>query len=266
MKGLLAGTFLLLASFCFASVSMDEIIKLSELKTSDDVILQLIQKEGLDKPVTSNDVVYLKQHGVSDRVVKYMMKLNGKEATVQLPPQEGEATQLSENMRSYYTTGKNGKKIRVVTNLDKTGKRMGGEVLPEPEPAPREQQKAPQEVRVIVENEPRQYDDYARPEPQYPEEEYVDDKYLPPSAFPPDYLQYYPSYAPYYYPYQNYRPHRNQFDPNQANWRYDQHLDRQRPQQQLDRQRPQQSQRPGRVSPGPGGAGGVRPPRGVRSK
>jgi hypothetical protein len=201
--------------------------------------------------------VYLKEQGVSDRVVQYMLKVS-KADMHSLPPQESKSTQLEGNMRSYYTTGKDGKKVLVVTNLDENGKRMGGEVPPPPvEAVPQEtKQKAPQEVRVIVENaeQPSGYD-YRN---EYPEEpDYVDDRYNPPSYYAPGYpaYPYYGAgsyYSPYLYDYpyrhnKSYRP----VDPNQPQWRYDQHLNR-----------PQPTQRPApRTGPTQTPAhGGVRPP------
>jgi len=220
MKPLLTGLLLLYASICFAAVSSDEIVKLSQLKTSDEVILQLIQKEGLRSQVTSKDVVYLKEHGVSDRVIQYMLQIS-----------KADAQQLAANMRSYYTTGKDGKKVRVITNLDEKGKRMGGEIPPEPEPSVQSaQRKEPQEVRVVVENPSHTSEYDARPE--YSEPEYVDDRYLPPSYFQQGYPSYYSPYSPYspnyYYPDQHnrlYQPH----NPNTPDWRYDQGLNKPRP-------------------------------------
>jgi hypothetical protein len=254
MKPFIAGLVVLLfASFSFAAVSTDEIVKLSKLKTSDEVILQLIQKEGLSKPITSSDVVYLKEQGVSDRVIQYMLKLSKPAQVNSLPAQETKSTQLDNNMRSYYTTGKNGQKVLVVTNLDENGKRMGGEVPPDLEPAPQQTQQKPipQEVRVVVENPQPQPSSEYYPEQEYPEPEYVDDRYNPPSYYPPAYPYYGAGsfYSPNYYeyPYQhnkNYRP----MDPNQPHWRYDLHL---------DHPRPQPAPRPGPVQHG--ASGGVRP-------
>ncbi len=210
MKVLSVCALLLFASFAYAAVSLDDIVKLSKANTKDDVILQLIQKEGLSKSVTSKDIVYLKQQGVSDRVIQYLIKLSAEE----------QSAFADKNMRSYYKTTKNGKQIRVMTNLDENGKRMGGEIPPDPEPA---QQQAPvyehppQEIRVVVENDSRRDDRY---EEDYPE--YVDDRYTMP-GFP----SYYPYSTPYYpyYPYnpghhhgQGYRPTK---DPNQPDWNYD---------------------------------------------
>ena len=253
MKTFIAALVVLLfASFGFAAVSTDEIVKLSKLKTSDEVILQLLQKEGLSKPITSEDVVNLKEQGVSDRVIRYMLKLSKPANLNTLPPQEGKSTKLDNNMRSYYTTGKNGQKVLVVTNLDENGRRIGGEAPPDVETAPQQaqQKKEPQEVRVVVEN-PQPATDYY-PQEQYPEPEYVDDRYNPPSYYPPAYPYYGGGqfYSPYYYnyPYQhnkNYHP----VDPNQPHWRYDQHL---------DHPRPQPTPRPGPVQHG--ASGGLRPP------
>jgi hypothetical protein len=233
MKPFLAALVLLLfASFSFAAISTDEVVKLSKLKTSDEVILQLLQKEGLSKPITSSEVVYLKEQGVSDRVIGYMLKLSRPADSNSLPAQETKSTKLDHNMRSYYTTGKNGQKVLVVTNLDENGKRMGGELPPDIEsPKPPQEKKEPQEVRVVVEN-PQPSSEYY-PQEEYPEPEYVDDRYNPPSYYPPAYPYYGGGelYSPYYYkyPYQhnrNYRP----MDPNQPHWRYDLHLDHPRTQ------------------------------------
>ena len=229
MKAFLTALFLLLASFAYATVSLDDIVKLSKLKTSDEVILQLIQKEGLGKPVSSKDIIFLKQQGVSDRVIQYMVKLSDTQSQ-KLPSQQGKSVYIDENLRAYYTTTKSGKKIRIVTNLDEKGKRMGGELPPDPEP--QEQQvvryeRPPQEIRVVVEDSRR--DDGYR-EPDYPE--YVDDQYVTPG---------YPLYSPYY-PIPSYYPHhpkgrhhgnRGHFpkNPGEVNWNYDYSRNRPNPPQ-----------------------------------
>jgi len=224
MKALSTVLFLLLASFAYATVSLDDIVKLSKLKTSDEVILQMIQKEGLSKPVNFNDVLFLKQQGVSDRVIQYLVKLS--DSTPQkVPAEQGKSVYINENLRAYETTTKSGKRIRVVTNLDEKGKRMGGELPPDPEPQEQNivrYERPPQEIRVVVEDS-RRDDDYNQPD--YPE--YVDDPYITPG---------YPLYSPYY-PIPSYYPdfpkghHKNRghfrndrFFPNhsgEVNWRYD---------------------------------------------
>ena len=197
MKAFLIGLlFLSLVSVCDAAVSLQQVVKLSKLKTSDDVIIQLIQKEGLEKPITSRDVVYLKEQGVSDRVIAYLMKISAEKP-------EGKSTYLSKNLRTYYTTTKDGKKVKVVTNLDENGKRIGGALPPEErmEPEPAYQTSEPKEVYVIVRTEePQQRRDY-------------EVEYAPPipARGIPLYNTYYPSYpTPYfpYYPYSTFYKHR----------------------------------------------------------
>jgi hypothetical protein len=230
MKALLTALFVLLASFAYATVSLDDIVKLSKLKTSDEVILQMIQREGLSKPVNFKDVLFLKQQGVSDRVIQYLVKLS--DSTPQkVPAQQGKSVYINENLRAYETTTKSGKRIQVVTNLDEKGKRMGGELPPDPEPQEQKvvrYERPPQEIRVVVEDSRR---DNGYDESDYPE--YVDDPYITPGY--PLYSPYYP--IPSYYPHfrkghhKNRGPFRNdrffqndRFFPNppgEANWRYD---------------------------------------------
>jgi hypothetical protein len=257
MKAFLAVLFLLLASFVYASVSLDDIVKLSKLKTSDEVILQMIQKEGLSKPVSAKDIIFLKQQGVSERVIQYLVKLSDT-AAQKVPPQQGKSVYLDENMRAYYTTSKSGKKIRVVTNLDEKGKRMGGELPPDPEPQEQKvvrYERPPQEIRVVVEDSRR---DDGYDEPDYPE--YVDDQYVTPGF--PLYSPYYPS--PSYYPFfpqghrqKGHHQKRGHFpnNPGEVNWRYDYSKNRPHP--------PQHQPAPPTKIPS-SKSQGVKPPRSIK--
>jgi hypothetical protein len=210
MKTLSACLLLLCFSFAYAEVTLDDIVKLSKAQTKDDVIFQLIQKEGLAKPVTSRDIIYLKQQGVSDPVIQYLLKLSA----------ENQSSLADKNLRSYYTAAKNGKRIRVVTNLDENGKRMGGPVPPDPAPEPEARvvyDRPPQEIRIVVENQSSRE---ARYEEEYPE--YVDDRYSM-----PEFPAYYP-YSSSYYPYYPYIPKSHhgkgnhpRKDPNQPHWNFD---------------------------------------------
>lgn len=193
MKHFLTALFaILLFAGTTLAMSVEEIGKLSDLKTSESLILQLIEQNGLDKPIGTADVIYLREHGTSEKVIQYLLKLSEQpsKSSEQNGVQES-SRQISDNLREYTTT-KNGKTIRVVTNLDATGKRMGGpipappaeeELYPEPAPPPT------QEVYVTVKDErvPSRDEEY-----DYPEE--------PPTSGIPMYNGAYSGGYPYYYP------------------------------------------------------------------
>jgi hypothetical protein len=104
---------------------------LGQLNTADDLILEIIYEEGVDRPIDAKDVIYLKEHGLSEKIISYLWKQSFQDKEF-LPPQEGESTIVGENLRSYPSTDKFGKKTMVLTNLDEEGRRMG----PPPPPAP----------------------------------------------------------------------------------------------------------------------------------
>lgn len=177
--------FVALASTCYA-MTVDDIVKLTKLKTTDKIIISLLEKDPLRTPVTTKEVLYLKQNKVSDAVIDYLLQTTDRKDQV-LPKQEGQSTQVSENLRTYYTTNKKGKRVRVVTNLDEKGRRMG---KPIPLDAYREEkeyervEEAPREIVVTVRHE-----EPVRPEPdEYPEP--------PTNGIPLDYV-----YGSSYYPY-----------------------------------------------------------------
>jgi hypothetical protein len=191
MKTLVFILSLCLLSTFVQAVSVEQIVKLAELQTKDELILQMVQREGLDRPLTTDDVIMLREKGVSEKVIDYLLKLSL--STSAAPQkQEGESVWLDKNLRAYHSRDKKGKPILVVTNLDEKGKRMGPPPPPTPEEVyvPEEQPKPVQEVHVTVTHEqpePPPYDD------AYPEE--------PPSPY---YDSYYPGGGYYpggYYPY-----------------------------------------------------------------
>lgn len=151
MKVLLPLLLLVLAAGVSLAMSVEEIGKLSDLRTSDELMLQLIETNGLDAPLTTADVIYLREHGASERVIQYLLKLSESPRAEKQPAVQEESSRISENLRAYTTTTKSGKKVRVVTNLDENGQRMGAPIPPPPPeevaaPVP----PPPQEVRVTV--------------------------------------------------------------------------------------------------------------------
>lgn len=191
MKSLIATLILVaLVSTCSA-MTIDDIVKLTELKTADKIILSLLEKEPLKTPFTTKEVLFLKQNKVSDVVIDYLLQTTERKDQV-LPKQEGESTQISENLRTYYTTNKKGKRVRVVTNLDEKGKRMGKPIPPAEYREEKQYEKveeAPREIVVTVRHE-----EPVQPEPdEYPEP--------PTNGIPLDYV-----YGPSYYPYSPFFP------------------------------------------------------------
>ena len=189
MRTLLVILSLFLLSTFAQAVSVEQIAKLAELQTKDELILQMVQREGLDHPLTTDDVIMLREKGVSESVIDYLLKLSSTTNAVS-QKQEGESVWIDKNLRAYHSRDKKGKPILVVTNLDEKGKRMGPPPPPTPEVlyVPEEQPKPVQEVHVTVRHE--------QPEPPY-DEEYFEE---PPSPY---YDSYYPGgyYPGGYYPY-----------------------------------------------------------------
>ncbi len=171
MKQVVAGLFILAIVSSSSAISIQEVIQLSKLNTSEELLIDLIHETKLDLPATPADIILLKEAGVTERVIQYLLKFSHPERT-KLPESEGESVWISDHMRIYQTRDKNGRKIQVVTNLDEEGKRMGGEVPPEaskpedryPDYVPEE----PREIYVTVRHEDsgnREYDssDYGMP-------------------------------------------------------------------------------------------------------
>lgn len=63
-----------------------DILKLSRAKVSDDVTVAFIQNGGQRFGLTANEIVYLRQQGVSDRVVAAMLNQQAQTATAAPPP------------------------------------------------------------------------------------------------------------------------------------------------------------------------------------
>ena len=205
MKLFWVALFVIVLSGMAQAMSVEEIGRLAELKTSDTLILQLIEQKGLDQPLATKDVIYLRERGASETVIRYLLALSEPEkASPQAAAEEG-----SQNLRTYTTTNKNGKKVRMVTNLDENGKRMGGPIPapaaePEPEQISYAEPPAAQEIYVTVRDERGANQDYGS---DYAEE---------PSGIPL-YDMGYPYYSPGYFPYPIPNMHHN---PNTPHWRF----------------------------------------------
>lgn len=207
MKSLLAVLLLLFFAAVSYALTVEEIARLSKLKTSDDLLIQIIQKDKLAKPLSSKDILFLKEQGVSDRVIGYLVETSGAK-------QKGDY--MAENLRVAYATDKKGKQHRVVTNMDEKGNRLGPELSPEAkqETVQYQSPEPPREVYVILKDESdRGTNDY--------EEDYSEP--APYQSGIPLYNGYYPGYSPYFVPY--YFPHQHRSgsgnqNMNQPNWHF----------------------------------------------
>jgi len=188
----------LLAPLTGICISVEEVGRLAELQAAEDFILQIIQTEEIDRPLTAKDVIYLKERGLSEKVIDYLWKQSFQEKEF-LPPQEGESTMIDESLRSYNSTDKSGNKILVLTNLDENGRRMGPPPPPKPELEP---QPAPQ--LAFVPQQPQEiYGTVRHEEPAWAsQEEDVRGYQAQPfgAGFPTYSNGYYPFYSFSYFP------------------------------------------------------------------
>ncbi len=207
MKSVLAVLLLLFFTVSAYALTVEEIARLSKLKTSDDLLIQIIQKDKPGKPLSSRDILFLKEQGVSDRVISYLIQTSGAR-------QKGDY--ISENLRVVYSTDKKGNQHRVVTNMDEKGNRLGPELSPEAKQQPVQYQAAetPREIYVILKDESEHRnvdseDEYSEPPPN--------------QNGIPLYDSYYPGYPPYYVPNyfpHHYRPGSGNQNMNQPNWHF----------------------------------------------
>jgi hypothetical protein len=186
-------------------ISLKEVERLAELNTDEALILQMIYDEGVDHPITTKDVIELRERGLSEAIIDSLWKHSHQNKNY-LPPQEGESTIVGENLRSYQSTDKDGNKISVLTNLDENGRPMG----PPPPPAPEREYQSQPEV-TYAQQEPQVV--YAAPRREAPawatqEEDAQNYQYYPYGTGFPTYYggYYYPvTYSVFSYPY--YQPH-----------------------------------------------------------
>lgn len=136
MKSPLVLLLFLLGVSAASAITPEEIIRLIQLKTSDDIVVQLIYSNPLSAPLTPSEVIELKKNGANERILSTLLSHTGLRHDA-LPRQESESYWVNESARYYYTRTKDGERRVVVTNLDEKGNRMG------PPPPPRPQQPEP---------------------------------------------------------------------------------------------------------------------------
>ena len=197
--------FLAVASFSCAT-TLEEIVQLSKLNTSDDLILQLIQENPVKTSVGPADVIFLKEQGVSEQVISYIWTVTKSEKAT-LPPQEGESIWLGKGVRAYYVSAEDGKKKMVITNLDENGMRMGPlPPLPSKEPVSTaevqqsvpvgysQQYEIPREIYVTVRNEQPSGGSFNYQPADYSNTYYPTGGYYP-SFYAAPYVSYYSPYS-----------------------------------------------------------------------
>jgi hypothetical protein len=188
-----------LIPFTVMGISVKEVERLAELNTQEDLILQIISDEGVDHPISSKDVIELRERGFSETIIDALWR-HSHQDTDYLPPQEGESTIVGENLRSYQSTDKAGNKITVLTNLDESGRPMN----PPPPPRPEHVYEAPPEPAYVQQQPQVVYVPAQRQEPAWATQEedmrmYQDYPYG--TGFPTYYGDYYPvTYSVFSYP------------------------------------------------------------------
>jgi len=60
-----------------SAVSLDQVVQLTRNGLSDDLILSHIEQNGFQQTISANDLITLKQQGVSDRVIQALQRSSG---------------------------------------------------------------------------------------------------------------------------------------------------------------------------------------------
>ena len=130
------GTLILVGPAASASsVSFDDVVKMLEAKIGESIILRQVASSGVGFGVGVNEILALRKAGASDHLIESLM-----EWTTEAPAPAGKVEpaggQEKLPFRIFKETTPDGEEVLHVTNLDASGRRMGGE-LPPRESAPR---------------------------------------------------------------------------------------------------------------------------------
>lgn len=122
-----------------APVGLDRILEMVEAGVGDAIILRQVAASRPDFTVGIDEVLRLSEAGASDALIDGLMDLagTGEPAPADPAPGAGVTAPLDDEpgFRIYRETGADGNPVIHITNLDATGRRMGGPA-PDPEPAP----------------------------------------------------------------------------------------------------------------------------------
>jgi hypothetical protein len=68
------------------AVTLADVVTMTHAGLADEVIITQIQTKGMFQPLTTNDLIMLKQQGVRDRVITAMQQVSHPAAVVPAPP------------------------------------------------------------------------------------------------------------------------------------------------------------------------------------
>jgi hypothetical protein len=117
----------LLAGLCLAGpgsagspLTLDDVVSLVAAKVGDAIILRQAASSGLAFEVGVGEILKLKEAGAGDSLIEALMRLGP-------PPDAGAEPSLP--FRIFKETTSDGQEVLHITNLDASGRRIGGEVL-----------------------------------------------------------------------------------------------------------------------------------------
>ncbi|HET6267377.1 MAG TPA: hypothetical protein VFG11_06630 [Acidobacteriota bacterium] len=156
MRQFLLAAFLFCVCSALQAITVDQVIQLASSKTSDDLMIQTIRKDPLAQPIGTDEILKLKNAGVSEAVIQELVRQSD-------DLKAGTQASSGSQIRTYYTTNKDGKQVRMLTNLDDQGKRIGGTSTQEPAPV---FELPPPSPEIIVQKPHEPEPEYQEPYPQ----------------------------------------------------------------------------------------------------
>jgi len=106
-----------------ATLTVPELVSLLKAGVGEKVILAQVRASGPSPALSAEEIVQLKEAGASDELLEALVAGSSATAPSQVP---------KGGLRVFRSIGADGQEILNVTNLDEAGRRLGGELPPEP--------------------------------------------------------------------------------------------------------------------------------------
>ena len=74
MRQFLLAVFLFCVCSALQAITVDQVIQLASTKTSDELMIQTIKKDPLAQPIGTDEILKLKNAGVSEAVIQELVK------------------------------------------------------------------------------------------------------------------------------------------------------------------------------------------------